>query len=165
MAWSTTERARGLGQQHRLGSVSQIPTFVYAFMLSTSQDKEMAPSPMRDNRRQRRRQDHVPTVQRPDLLVISWYVTAVEQGIGDENRAPPPLVQNALRWLACGACSPAAFDEQWVRLSGEARPEARNCQEESWLGSTSRCTRRKRAMRELLLSSMTGSLSPSRHGE
>ena len=98
MSSSSTARGRGLGQQHRLGSVSQTPTFVYAFMLSTSQDKEMAPSPMRDNRRQRRRQDHVPTVQRPDLLVISWYVTAVEQGIGDENRAPPPLVQNAFRW-------------------------------------------------------------------
>jgi len=24
--------------------------------------------------------------------------TAVERGIGDENRAPPPLVQNAFRW-------------------------------------------------------------------
>lgn len=74
MAWSTTARGRGLGQQHHLGSVSQTPTFVYAFMLSTSQDKEMTPSPTRDNRRRRRRQDHVPTVQRPDLLVISWYV-------------------------------------------------------------------------------------------
>ncbi|CAD6217011.1 unnamed protein product [Miscanthus lutarioriparius] len=47
MSSSSTASGRGLGKQHRLGSVSQIPTFVYAFMLSTSQDKEMTPSPMR----------------------------------------------------------------------------------------------------------------------
>lgn len=88
MAWSTTARGRGLGQQHHLGSVSQTPTFVYAFMLSTSQDKARPQCAITDG------SDAVRIMfpQSNDRIFSSsrgtW--TAVERGIGDENRAPPP---------------------------------------------------------------------------